>query len=193
MRRKKLITIKDLDKWGSCSRGDGERYSDDRLHKLLRGRKGWTPADVSRMRSVPSEDRIWVLLRPEVLGRDGLLRVVDAIADRAVRRHALHCGVGSVEAWARRWLSGEDRTEAAAWAVADASPADASARAAARVAALAARAAGLAAAPARVAWLAAGAAADAAWARVAAAWAAEAVEDAERRWQLSLIRREVAA
>ena len=186
MRRKKLITIKDLDKWGACSRGDGERYSADRLHNLLRGRKGWTPLEVSRMRSVPVEDRIWVLLRPEVLGRDGLLRVVDAIADRAVRRHALHCGVAGVEAWAYRWLSGDDRSEVAAWAAADASPADASARASARAAALAALMA-RAALASRVAFLAAGAAED------AAAWAAEADADAERRWQLSIIRREVAA
>jgi hypothetical protein len=53
--------------------------------------------EVSRMRSVPTEDRVWVLLRPEVLGKRGLCRVVGAIADRAVR-----------------WLSGDDRTESAA-------------------------------------------------------------------------------
>ena len=117
------ITIKDLDRWGACSRGDGNNYSDERLKKLLRGRESVTPLEVLRMRSVPVQDRIWALLRPDVLGAE-FLPVVSAIADRAVRRYCLKCGVAEVEQWAAMWLSGENRSGAAAngaaWAAADA-------------------------------------------------------------------------
>ena len=113
------ITIEDLDRWGACCREDGEDYCNARLKRLARGRKGLTGLEVSRMRSIPYEDRIWALLRREVLG-DALEGVVETIVARAVRRHALSCPATSE--WARRWLSGEDRSEAAAraeaWAAA---------------------------------------------------------------------------
>ena len=105
------ITIEDLDRWGACCREDGEDYCDARLKRLARGRKGLTGLEVSRIRSIPYEDRIWVLLRREVLG-DALEGVVETIVARAVRRHALLCPATSE--WARRWLSGEDRSESAA-------------------------------------------------------------------------------
>jgi len=177
------ITIKDLDRWGACSRGDGNNYSDERLKKLLRGRESVTPLEVLRMRSVPVQDRIWALLRPDVLGAE-FLPVVSAIADRAVRRYCLKCGVAEVEQWAAMWLSGENRSGAAAngaaWAAGDA---DAGAAARAADAADAA----VYAARARAAWAAADAAARtartdaAAWAAAwatAAAWAAAWATDA---------------
>ena len=34
---------------------------------------------------------------------------VERIVTRAVTNHALHCGIPVVEAWAKKWLSGEDR------------------------------------------------------------------------------------
>jgi hypothetical protein len=46
----------------------------------------------------------------------------------SVEGHALHCGIPSVEQWAARWLSGEDRTEksaATAWDAARATAWDA--------------------------------------------------------------------
>jgi hypothetical protein len=116
----KLITIKDLDAWKACCRGPGKLYSDQRLKRLLRGREGWTPLEISRMRSVSLEDRLWVLLRLNVLGID-LSRVCFAFASRAVRRHALHCRVDEIERWARRWLNAENRSqESAEWAKAKA-------------------------------------------------------------------------
>ena len=75
--------------------------------------------------------------------------------------------------WARRWLSGEDRSRAAAWAAADAAEA--------ADAALEAADAALAAADA--------AAAAAAWAAERAARAAAAVDAAERRLQARDLRR----
>jgi hypothetical protein len=178
------ITIEDLDRWGACCREDEEDYCDARLKRLARGRKGLTGLEVSRMRSIPYEDRIWVLLRREVLG-DALKGVVETIVARAVRRHALPCS--TTREWARRWLSGEDRSEEAAWAAARAAAAKEEAAWAAARAAAARAAAWAAWATAKQAALAAAARAAArAEARAearAAAWAAE------RQWQLGVIRR----
>lgn len=66
----------------------------------------------------------------EVIPR--LLRAIEAIVERAVRLHCIHCGIGAVERWAERWLSGEDRSAEASEAAAEAS--DAAAEAAARAA-----------------------------------------------------------
>lgn len=163
-----LITPSDLDRWGACDRRPGERYGDARLRRLLHGRPGWTPLEVSLLRSVPPEDRVWVLLRPEVLGAETCARLAHRWADRAVRQYARRCGVPAVEAWARCWLSGADRSAVAArtagWTAGWA----------------AARTAGWAAETAS--WAAEAAAGNAA---EAAAWAAE------RRRQLADIRREL--
>ena len=69
--------------------------------------------------------------------RPALQRAVSVIVARAVKEHALHCQIPEVEAWAGKWLSGEDRTEAsaastqaaagAAWALAAATAAAAAA------------------------------------------------------------------
>ena len=164
----KEITLTDLRKWGAC-------YSDEQLTKMAGGRDSWTPLQIARMRSVCVEDRIWVLLRSEVLGAE-FMPVLYEIVDRAVRKHCLECGVPEVEAWAKCWLSGEDRSKAsanaayAAWAARDAADAAADAdAAAARAAYAAARAASCAAA------------ADAADAAAAAA--------DERKAQLRIIKR----
>ena len=153
-----MITIQKLDEWGACAREDGERYSDANLKRLFRGRESLTPLEVERMRSVLVEDRIWVLLRPEVLG-DRFQPVVYAIADRAVRRHCLTCNIPAVEEWAVNWLSGENRSYgAAAWAAeaawAATSAAARAARNAAREASAAAREASAASAAERRAQLA---------------------------------------
>ena len=105
-----LITITELDLWKACDRQPGETYSDSRLKKLLRGRSGWTPLQVANSRSVPVVDRIWVLLRPEVLGRAAVIDLVNSWADRTVRAYALHYSRKEVESWARGWLDGTDRS-----------------------------------------------------------------------------------
>ena len=122
-----LITIEDLDRWGACGRH--HEYRDEILHRWLNGRPGLTALEVARLRQAPCVDRLWVLLRSEVIGEELCREAADVYADRAVRRHALPHPV--TREWARRWLSGEDRSKAAAraaWAAAGA--ADAFARAA---------------------------------------------------------------
>ena len=123
---------------------------------------------------VSDEDKAWICCR----AHDYRAAWFDAVVARAVRTHALHCGVKCVEEWAARWLSGEDRTVEAAWAAVG------EARAAAAAAWAAARAAWAAAEEAAAAWAAAEwaeeateAAVGAMWATVGATWAT--VEEAE--------------
>ena len=126
-----------------------------------------TLQQIADRRRVPAADRLWVLWR--LLPADLRRVAVERIVARAVRRYALP--EPSTRAWAERWLSGEDRTEAEAlraWAAARAAMA-ATARAAAALAA------GVG-----------GAEAERASAEEEAPWWAE--RDAERRRQLADIR-----
>ena len=182
-----LITIEDLDRWGACGRH--HEYRDEILHRWLNGRPGLTALEVARLRQAPCVDRLWVLLRSEVIGEELCREAADVYADRAVRRHALPHPV--TREWARRWLSGEDRSKAAAWAAGDAAwAAWAAARAAWAAAGDAAWAAGDAAwAAGDAAWDAGGAAGAAAWdAAGDAAW--DAAGDA---WQLAWLRKRLEA
>lgn len=99
-----IITIKKIEDWGKSCLEPGNRYSYSRLNQLLRGRKGLTPLEVSWMQSVPYPDRLWVLLRHEILKRH-FLDVVVMIAERSVRRYALRCGYPLIEEWAVKWLN----------------------------------------------------------------------------------------
>jgi hypothetical protein len=58
------ITKETLDKWGACKR-DGD-YSDEGIRQLTGG-KGTTPRGIIDL-DIPARDKVWVLLRPEVLG-----------------------------------------------------------------------------------------------------------------------------
>jgi hypothetical protein len=83
--------------------------------KWLAEHPDWTTADAWR-ECHRGDWMFWALslieITPEVSNaRD---RVVLRIVTRAVETHALHCGVPKVEQWARRWISGEDRSAAAA-------------------------------------------------------------------------------
>jgi hypothetical protein len=139
------------------------------VRQLVPG-QGLTPLEIAAL-DIPHADRVWVLLRHEVLGEHGLQVALDRIAVRTVTNHALHCRVPVVERWAQGWLDGTDRTEAAAEA----------ARAAAARAAWAARAEAAAEVAAWAAWAAwaarAEAAAEAAGADAAGAAAAAAARE----------------
>jgi hypothetical protein len=148
------ITLEDLDRWGACERKDGQKHSDAAL-RLLFPAGAATPLQVVQCRKLPKEDRIWVLLRAEVLGAQ-LPAVVKAIVDPCVKKHCLKCGVPAVESWARGWLSGTDRHSRAAgeaWAEAGEAVAWVAAAWAAAARAAAARAAS---AVASAAWAAGG-------------------------------------
>jgi hypothetical protein len=64
---RRLITIKNLDKWGACCRDPGEPYNDKRLKRLFKGRKSIPTLEVLNMKNIPPEDRVWVMTRSGVL------------------------------------------------------------------------------------------------------------------------------
>ena len=139
-------------------------YSDRRLARLFD--RPMTLLEVLTRRDgpwkrVPAKDRLWPFFI--AAPRAAKAAVVNRAADRQVRAHCLHCGIKTVERWAARWLSGEDRSAALAWA--SASRAARAAEEASWAAGRAPRAAAKAAAAAARAALRA-----AAW---VASWAAE--------------------
>jgi hypothetical protein len=54
-------TLEQLMSWNPCS-----RYSEARIRRLAKGRETFTAVDVLKLR-IPAEDRLWVVLRPELL------------------------------------------------------------------------------------------------------------------------------
>jgi hypothetical protein len=175
----KHITDNHLDEWGALDRAQGGRYSAERLAERWGDDWALTPLQWAEEGWIPVEDRVSLLLRPEILG-ERVGPVVGLIADRAVERCALRHP--STRKWAQRWLFRQDRGwEAAKKAVLAALKAAAAAEAAAKAAGAAV-------------WAAVWTAPDApAW---TAAWAAKAAAHAvggplacsgERRWQLDLI------
>ena len=150
-----------------------ERYVENGNALLLRLAAGRTECELSeilRRADIPVLDRIWLATRDGVLPPAVRQEWTEGIVTRAVRVHALGT---SIDAWAQKWLSGEDRSAALAEEAALAARAEAEA---AEAAALAARAEAeeaeaTAAAEAGAAWLAAAraqAAAETAWAAAAA-------------------------
>jgi len=125
-----------------------DKYDRERIAKLCAGKPSLTLLEILDHPDIPDEDKVWVACRDKNPTRHVAIEV---IVTRCVTNHALHCGIPAVEAWAQKWLSGEDRSSRAA------------ARAS-RVAAWPSRAAALAAWNAEWnAWNAAWNAADAAW------------------------------
>ena len=139
-----MWTVKEMMAENPC-----KRYTVAIVEKLWAGRESLSLAEVLAL-DIPTADRMWATWRPGALTKKQETALQKKIITRAITNHALHCKIESVEKWARKWLSGEDRSAAAE---------------AAEAAAEEAEEAAWAAAAAWAAW-----AAEAAW----AAWAAEA-------------------
>ena len=91
-------------------------YTDWRLARLFD--RPMTLAQVltrrdGRWRRVPAADRLWPFFLAAPVAAKAV--VANRAADRQVRAYCLHSGVDAVERWAARWLSGKDRSQAAAW------------------------------------------------------------------------------
>lgn len=163
-----MITVEEIMSWGPCP-----GYPESRLRALIGDGvsfEAWLKVEI------PAEDRIWVCCR--CFPRPVVKRAVRRIVIRAVTNQARCCGIEEVETWAARWLSGKDRSWAAAAAAREAAwPAAEPAMCAARAAQMEVRALALAAA-----WPEAAMAVDTAAlaAAQAVAWA-----DAERKWQIA--------
>jgi len=152
-------------------------YTTSYLTDLFAGRETVTILDVFDA-PIPDADKVWFAVQPGVITKMQIDEFLERTVTRAVTNHALHCGVPEVEEWAKKWLSGEDRSARAAYAAARA--AYAAAYAAARAADVADAAADAAYAAARAADAAADAAARAADVADAAARAADVADAAAR-------------
>ena len=150
-----MLTIGRIMSWNPC-----KEYSRERIEELFAGRESLTPQEIAAL-SIPAVDRLWVLLREEILPKEVLHGLACDFAERTLQ---LKRKVGrephpaywkAIEA-KRAWMMGEigeDELELAWYApTRGAAPA---ARSAAYVAA-----------------------------KVAASYAAE---DAEREWQLARV------
>lgn len=88
-------------------------YDETRILSLAAGRSEISYTEVPEL-PVSPEDLCWLLWRgpdPEITAR-----ALELTITRCVTNHAMKYGIPAVELWAWRWLSGEDRSEAAAWA-----------------------------------------------------------------------------
>jgi hypothetical protein len=73
------ITIELLDKWKACKRKKGEAYSNENLRILFDGKEFVTPLEVLDLK-IPLKDKLWVLLRQEVLGDQFMVPVNNAVS-----------------------------------------------------------------------------------------------------------------
>jgi len=81
-------------------------FYDDGLITSLVPEAGLTPLEFADRDDIPVDDRIAVLLRPEVLGK-GLQKVLTQIVDEAIRSAIGRSGVPLWESWAQAWLAGD--------------------------------------------------------------------------------------
>jgi len=210
----KTATINDVMNWGPCQPDEeNEGYPRQRVINLFDGRERLSALDMLRL-DIPAEDRMWAVLREDLIDARALHLLACDFAERAMSRidNPDPRSIKAIEI-KRLWVDGKatDGDLAAAWDAARTAAWDA-ARGAAwdaakNAAGVAARAAAGAAARA-AAWVAAGDAAraaaggaawDAAWAAAwvaagdaaraaarTAAWAAAwaAAGDAEQQWQV---------
>jgi hypothetical protein len=84
------------------------------LRRLMGRRRRVTILTVAKDRRIPVEHRIWLACRRG----DHIRSWLDRVVTRALRRHALHCGIKAVEVWAAQWptRAETDTAWAAAWA-----------------------------------------------------------------------------
>ena len=177
----KTITYEEFLEFGPC-------YLDDPKEKALmdsiaQRQDRWTALDILELEEIPDADKLWCVLREELIEPEKLQEFVCRCAERALSRieHPDPRSVAAIEA-KRAWMKGEI-SDAELAAARDA------ARAAARDAAWDAAMAAARAAAWAAAWAAAR---DAAWVSAnAAAWAAEraAARDAERAWQVDELKK----
>lgn len=189
----KTITYEDFVSFKPCWLIYAEER-DKHAEQLARYRKmrdEWSALDILRLDDVAADDRLWLVLREELIDAQILHEFACRCADRAIARIGKPDArsVAAIEA-KRKWLRGEisDDELDAAW--------DAALAAAKYAARAAARAAAMAAARAAARDAAWAAAMDAAWAAArGAAWAAvraaamAAAKKAEREWQIAELMR----
>ena len=184
MNTEKRFTVDDVMAWGPC-------LLREQVAALFGRRKYMTVDRLIKLDALPAEDKLWCLLRPEVIPEKTLHALACDFAERALLREREAGREPDPRSWGvvevkRLWINGHatDEELAAAWAAAWEAWAAAWE---ARAAAWEARAAAWEAARA-AAWAAAGEAGEA-WeaAGKARAAARAAAREAEREWQLARV------
>ena len=111
------LTVDDIMAYRPC-------YTRERVAELFAGRTSMTIREICAVETA-AKDRVWFLTRSAVLDLDLRNQWITIFVTRAVTKHALHCGILSVEDWAANWLSNTDRSTYAADAAASAAYDDA--------------------------------------------------------------------
>lgn len=91
-------------------------YTEDRVRELWNGRESLSLLDICNL-DIPNRDIIWAATLKSSMTSYNLYDrwLMDKVVDPCVAKHCLNCGISEVEHWASRWISGEDRSEDAAW------------------------------------------------------------------------------
>jgi hypothetical protein len=97
-----------------------EGYDLKYIKKLFGNKESVTYLEILDTNKIPLEDIVWLFCQLTVLDKNVREQWMDIIVTRAVTNYALHCGIDTVERWAKNWLSGVDRTAEAAYATGDA-------------------------------------------------------------------------
>jgi hypothetical protein len=133
------ITVNDLISFKPCYKGEQLK----KLITLFRSRPVWTALDVAALTQYPARDRLWLMLRPELIPDRTLHELACVFAERALEEERMAGREPDKRLWAaieakRKWLAGDISDAAVAAADAAAAAADADAAAAAADAAAAA-------------------------------------------------------
>ncbi len=111
----KTWTIDEMIAEGPC-RQPFDYQSTEVLQVFWAGQESLSLLDLLRHPDIPTADRIWVALRPSALPTDIKQAWLDTIIARVITEHALSCSIPLVVEWAKDWLSGKNRSRAAALA-----------------------------------------------------------------------------
>lgn len=199
----KTITLEEFKTFNPCWLETEEGR--EKLEGIGKRKERWTALDILELEEASAEDKLWAVLRPELVEDAILHEFAFWCAEGALKlvKNPDPRSVAAIEA-KRRWLRGEIGDEeleaarsaarAAAWAAAQAAAWAASAASAARAVAQAAARDAARSTARSAAWSVAWSAADAAWAAAQdAAWDAwdvtwDAAWDAARRSQVEMLK-----
>jgi hypothetical protein len=121
----KTITVGEFMEFGPC-------YSEERVRELAGDKERWSALEILALKGVPAKDRLWAVLREELIDAPMLHEFACRCAERALARAGDPDprSVAAIEA-KRRWLRGEAAGEElaaarqGAWAAARAAAEDA--------------------------------------------------------------------
>jgi hypothetical protein len=120
----KTVTIDDVMSWGPCQ----PDYPRERVEKLFDGRSSLKALEILALR-IPAADRLWAVLREDLIPAHGLHELACRFAEQALRRELIAGRKPDPRSWKsirvkRAWIAGtvtDEQMEAArvaAWAAA---------------------------------------------------------------------------